>query len=54
MINSAPDSEVKKLLKKYESLKAEAEKLKDSDPEKSEQLKLEARQVSHKIEKTRT
>ncbi|WP_416440696.1 hypothetical protein ACH3O9_11920 [Leeuwenhoekiella sp. A16] len=54
MENSAPDSDVKKLLKKYEELKAKAEKYKDSDPLKSDQLKLEAQQVANKIGKTRT
>lgn len=51
MVNDAPDSEVKKLLKKYEKLKQEAEDLKESNPEKSEQKKMDATQISRKIEK---
>lgn len=51
MKNDAPDSKVRKLLEKYDKLKKEAEELKDSNPEKSEQKKMDATQVSREIEK---
>ncbi len=53
MKSNAPDSEVRELLKKYEKLKQEAEDLKESDPEKSEQKKWDATQVAREIEKSR-
>ncbi|MGB3775394.1 MAG: hypothetical protein WA951_09070 [Leeuwenhoekiella sp.] len=53
MESNAGKSEVRELLKKYEKLKQEAEDLKESDPEKSEQKKWEATQVSREIEKSR-
>lgn len=51
MENNAPNSEVRQLLKKYDKLKKEAEDLKESSPEKSEQKKMDATQISRKIEK---
>lgn len=54
MMNSAPTPEIKKLLEEYTKLKAEAEELKESDPEKSEQKKWDAVQISKKIEQKRS
>lgn len=53
MKSNAAKPEVKKLLEEYEKLKQESEDLKDSDPEKSSQKKMDATQVSRKIEKLR-
>ncbi|MGB5941356.1 MAG: hypothetical protein WBG71_00590 [Leeuwenhoekiella sp.] len=53
MEKNKSSAEVKKLLDKYNKLKAEADELKDSDPLKSEQKQWDAAQVARDIEKIR-